>query len=163
MLAAIGLKSSWIYKKIQVLAIFDDLDTILLMIPLQIMMIGLRFHLITRDILSLLPDLPENGLLVVFIKHTSAGITINENADPDVRHDFNTFFNKLVPDGAPYFVHTLEGPDDMSAHIKASLIGTSVSIPIRNHRLNLGTWQGIYLCEFRDGGDKRKLSITILE
>lgn len=87
------------------------------------------FHLITRDILSLLPDLPENGLLVVFIKHTSAGITINENADPDVRHDFNTFFNKLVPDGAPYFVHTLEGPDDMSAHIKASLIGTSVSIP----------------------------------
>ena len=121
------------------------------------------FHLITCDILSLLPDLPENGLLVVFIKHTSAGITINENADPDVRHDFNTFFNKLVPDGAPYFVHTLEGPDDMSAHIKASLIGTSVSIPIRNHRLNLGTWQGIYLCEFRDGGDKRKLSITILE
>ena len=121
------------------------------------------FHLITRDILSLLPDLPENGLLVVFIKHTSAGITINENADPDVRHDFNTFFNKLVPDGAPYFVHTLEGPDDMSAHIKASLIGTSVSIPIRNHRLNLGTWQGIYLCEFRDGGDKRKLSITIFE
>lgn len=122
------------------------------------------FHLITRDILSLLPDLPENGLLVVFIKHTSAaGIAINENADPDVRHDFNTFFNKLVPDGAPYFVHTLEGPDDMSAHIKASLIGTSVSIPIRNHRLNLGTWQGIYLCEFRDGGDKRKLSITILE
>ena len=115
------------------------------------------FHLITRDILSLLPDLPENGLLVVFIKHTSAGITM------DVRHDFNTFFNKLVPDGAPYFVHTLEGPDDMSAHIKASLIGTSVSIPIRNHRLNLGTWQGIYLCEFRDGGDKRKLSITILE
>lgn len=120
-------------------------------------------QLITRDILSLLPDLPENGLLVVFIKHTSAGIAINENADPDVRHDFNTFFNKLVPDGAPYFVHTLEGPDDMSAHIKASLIGTSVSIPIRNHRLNLGTWQGIYLCEFRDGGDKRKLSITILE
>ena len=116
-----------------------------------------------RGFHSLLPDLPENGLLVVFIKHTSAGITINENADPDVRHDFNTFFNKLVPDGAPYFVHTLEGPDDMSAHIKASLIGTSVSIPIRNHRLNLGTWQGIYLCEFRDGGDKRKLSITILE
>ena len=121
------------------------------------------FHLITRDILSLLPYLPENGLLVVFIKHTSAGIAINEIADPDVRHDFNTFFNKLVPDGAPYFVHTLEGPDDMSAHIKASLIGTSVSIPIRNHRLNLGTWQGIYFCEFRDGGDKRKLRITILE
>ena len=121
------------------------------------------FHLITHDVLSLIPELPENGLLVVFIKHTSAGITINENADPDVRHDFNTFFNKLVPDGAHYFIHTEEGPDDMSAHIKASLIGTSVTIPIRNHRLNLGTWQGIYLCEFRDGGDRRKLSITILE
>ena len=121
------------------------------------------FHLITHDVLSLIPELPENGLLVVFIKHTSAGITINENADPDVRHDFNTFFNKLVPDRVPYFIHTEEGPDDMSAHIKASLIGTSVTIPIRNHRLNLGTWQGIYLCEFRDGGDRRKLSITILE
>ena len=112
------------------------------------------FHLITRDIVSQLPALPESGLLVVFIKHTSAGLTINENADPDVRHDFQTFFNKLV--------HTLEGPDDMSAHIKASLVGSSVTIPIKNHRLNLGTWQGVYLCEFRDGGDTRKLSITIL-
>ena len=109
------------------------------------------FHLITRDIVSQLPALPESGLL-----------TINENADPDVRHDFQTFFNKLVPDGAPYFIHTLEGPDDMSAHIKASLIGSSVTIPIKNHRLNLGTWQGVYLGEFRDGGDTRKLSITIL-
>ena len=104
------------------------------------------FHLITRDIVSQLPALPESGLLVVFIKHTSAGLTINENADPDV----------------PYFIHTLEGPDDMSAHIKASLVGSSVTIPIKNHRLNLGTWQGVYLCEFRDGGDTRKLSITIL-
>ena len=120
------------------------------------------FHLITRDIVSQLPALPESGLLVVFIKHTSAGLTINENADPDVRHDFQTFFNKLVPDGAPYFIHTLEGPDVMSAHIKASLIGSSVTIPIKNHRLNLGTWQGVYLGEFRDGGDTRKLSITIL-
>ena len=120
------------------------------------------FHLITRDIVSQLPPLPESGLLVVFIKHTSAGLTINENADPDVRHDFQTFFNKLVPDGAPYFIHTLEGPDDMSAHIKASLIGSSVTIPIKNHRLNLGTWQGVYLGEVRDGGDTRKLSITIL-
>ena len=120
------------------------------------------FHLITRDIISQLPALPESGLLVIFIKHTSAGLTINENADPDVRHDFQTFFNKLVPDGAPYFIHTLEGPDDMSAHIKASLIGSSVTIPIKNHRLNLGTWQGVYLCEFRNGGDTRKLSITIL-
>ena len=87
------------------------------------------FHLITRDIISQLPALPESGLLVIFIKHTSAGLTINENADPDVRHDFQTFFNKLVPDGAPYFIHTLEGPDDMSAHIKASLIGSSVTYP----------------------------------
>lgn len=120
------------------------------------------FHLITRDVLSHLPQLPESGMILVFIKHTSAGITINENADPDVRQDFKTFFNKLVPDGAPYFVHTLEGPDDMSAHIKASLIGTSVCIPIKNHRLNLGTWQGLYLCEFRSEGDSRTLSLTII-
>jgi len=120
------------------------------------------FHLITRNVISSLPELPESGLLVVFIKHTSAALTINENADPDVRKDFNTFFNRLVPDGASYFVHTLEGPDDMSAHIKSSLLGASVTIPIKNHHLNLGTWQGIYLCEFRDGGDSRKLSITII-
>lgn len=120
------------------------------------------FHLVTRNIVSHLPELPESGLLFVFIKHTSAALTLNENADPSVRHDFNTFFNKLVPDGASYFTHTLEGDDDMSAHIKASLLGSSVTIPIKNHRLNLGTWQGIYLCEFRDGGDSRRLSITIL-
>lgn len=121
------------------------------------------FHLITKDIISHLPEeLPESGLLVVFIKHTSAALTINENADPDVRRDFNTFFNKLIPDGDACFTHTLEGDDDMSAHIKASLLGASVTIPIKNYRLNLGTWQGIYLCEFRNGGDNRKLSITIL-
>jgi len=120
------------------------------------------FHLVTRDIVSRLPELPENGLLFLFIKHTSAALTLNENADPSVRHDFNTFFKKLVPDGASYFTHTLEGDDDMSAHIKASLLGSSVTIPIKNHRLNLGTWQGIYLCEFRDGGDSRRLSITII-
>lgn len=119
-------------------------------------------HLITRDILSKLPVLPDSGILLLFIKHTSAGITINENADPDVREDFNSFFNKLVPDGTSYFIHTLEGPDDMSAHIKASIIGSSITIPIKDSRLNLGIWQGIYLCEFRDGGDRRKLSITIL-
>lgn len=120
------------------------------------------FHLITRDIVSRLPELPENGLLMVFIKHTSAALTINENADPSVRDDFESFFDRLIPDGAPYFTHTLEGADDMSAHIKASLIGTSVTIPIKNGHLNLGTWQGIYLCEFRDGGDYRKLSVTVL-
>lgn len=120
------------------------------------------FHLITREVTSRLPRLPESGLLVVFIKHTSAGLTINENADPSVRTDFNAFFDKLVPDGAAYFTHTDEGDDDMSAHIKASLMGASVTIPIRNHRLNMGTWQGIYLGEFRDRGGCRTLSITIL-
>ncbi len=120
------------------------------------------FHLITRIIAQQLPPLPQHGLLVVFIKHTSAALTINENADPDVRKDFQSFFNRLVPDAAPYFVHTLEGPDDMSAHIKASLLGSSITIPIKDHRLNLGTWQGIYLCEFRDGGDSRRLSVSIL-
>ena len=98
------------------------------------------FHLITRDIVSQLPPLPESGLLVVFIKHTSAGLTINENADPDVRHDFQTFFNKLVPDGAPYFIHTLEGPDDMSAHIKACLLYTSE--PRRTESQHPGTPPG---------------------
>lgn len=120
------------------------------------------FHLITSEIVSRLPALPESGILLVFIKHTSAAITLNENADPDVRTDFETFFNRLVPDGSPYFVHTLEGADDMPAHIKASLLGASVTIPIKNHRLNLGTWQGIYLCEFRNGGGNRQLSLTIL-
>ena len=120
------------------------------------------FHLITRDIVSQLPPLPESGLLVVFIKHTSAGLTINENADPDVRHDFQTFFNKLVPDRASY-----QGGFYMGTHIVRAFkgmdeVGSSVTIPIKNHRLNLGTWQGVYLGEFRDGGDTRKLSITIL-
>lgn len=120
------------------------------------------FHLITRDIVNRLPDLPENGMLIAFIKHTSAALTLNENADPDVRKDFHTFFNRLVPDGSPFFVHTLEGTDDMSAHIKASLLGASVIIPIKNHQLNLGIWQGIYLCEFRNAGGRREISITIL-
>lgn len=120
------------------------------------------FHLITREVVSRLPELPENGILIVFIKHTSAALTINENADPSVRVDFESFFDKIVPDGASYFTHVLEGDDDMSAHIKASLLGASVTLPIRNHRLNLGIWQGIYLCEFRDDGDYRKLSITLL-
>ncbi|MDR1003596.1 MAG: secondary thiamine-phosphate synthase enzyme YjbQ [Prevotellaceae bacterium] len=120
------------------------------------------FHLITRDVTGQLPPLPANGILTLFIRHTSAAITLNENADPDVRQDFASFFDRLVPDGAPYFIHTLEGTDDMSAHIKASLIGSSVTIPIKNHRLHLGTWQGIYLCEFRDSGDRRRLSATVM-
>ncbi len=119
------------------------------------------FHIITSEILSHLSDLPENGLMNIFIQHTSAGLTINENADPDVRVDFESIFNKLVPENLPFLVHTLEGPDDMPAHIKASMVGSSVNIPIMDGRLQLGTWQGIYLCEFRNRGGARKLIVTI--
>ena len=119
------------------------------------------YHIITQDILRDLPDLPDEGLLHIFIRHTSAGLTINENADPDVRLDFETIFNRLVPEGMKDLVHTLEGPDDMPAHIKASIVGSSVCIPIVNRRLALGTWQGIYLCEFRNNGGQRKLIATI--
>ncbi|OFX43540.1 MAG: secondary thiamine-phosphate synthase [Bacteroidetes bacterium GWA2_30_7] len=119
------------------------------------------FHLITNEILQNLPKLPEIGLLNLFIKHTSAAISINENADYTVRVDMENFFNKLVPENLPYFEHTSEGSDDMPAHIKASLIGQSVSIPISNNKLNLGTWQGIYLCEFRRHAGKRKIVVTV--
>lgn len=120
------------------------------------------FHLITREVLAALPELTKIkvGMLQVFIKHTSAALTINENADPTVRSDFESHFNKMVPENAPYYQHTYEGPDDMPAHIKASLLGPSVQIPITNGRLNLGTWQGIYLCEHRDYGGSRKLVLT---
>lgn len=119
------------------------------------------FHLITNLITNNLPPLPETGLLNIFIKHTSAAITINENADPSVRIDFNSFSNRLVPDGDRIFSHILEGADDMPAHIKSSLYGQSLTIPISRGRLNLGTWQGIYLCEFRDYGGNRNVVITI--
>jgi secondary thiamine-phosphate synthase enzyme len=119
------------------------------------------FHLITNEILNQLPDLPKTGLLHVFIKHTSAGLTINENADPTVRDDFEMMMNKIVPENDPDYKHTLEGPDDMPAHIKSSMMGSSVSAPITNHQLNTGTWQGIYLCEFRNSGGARKLVVTI--
>lgn len=120
------------------------------------------FHLITSVIVNALPELKEikQGMLQVFIKHTSAGLTINENADPTVRVDFESHFNKMVPENAPYYQHTLEGSDDMPAHIKASLLGNSVTIPITNGKLNLGTWQGIYLCEHRNHGGGRKIVIT---
>lgn len=120
------------------------------------------FHLITNEIVRSLPDLPDVGIAHVFINHTSAGLTINENADPDVRYDFHQFINRLVPENAPYYSHILEGSDDMPAHIKASLVGQSVSIPVNNGRLSMGTWQGLYLCEFRDRGGSRKLTVTIL-
>ena len=119
------------------------------------------FHLITGEILRNLPPLPEVGLLHLFIKHTSAGLSINENADPDVRMDMESIFNHLVKEREPYYQHTLEGNDDMPAHAKSSIIGTSVTIPITNGKLNLGTWQGIYLCEFRDCGGNRRMVATI--
>jgi secondary thiamine-phosphate synthase enzyme len=117
-------------------------------------------HLITEYITSELGELPNHGLLNIFIKHTSAGLTINENADPTVREDFNNYFNKLVPENQDYYTHTLEGPDDLPAHIKSSLCDISLNIPITNKNLNLGTWQGIYLCEFRNNGGRRKLVLT---
>jgi len=119
------------------------------------------FHLITNLVRKALPKLPEAGLLNVFILHTSAGLTINENADPDVRTDYETIFNKLVPENDPTYIHTIEGPDDMPAHVKSTLAGSSVTIPITNGRLHLGTWQGIFLCEFRNRGGKRKLVLTV--
>lgn len=120
------------------------------------------FHLITDEILSQIPiDAIEAGLFHVFIKHTSASLTINENADPSVLSDFESHFNTSVPENASYYKHTYEGPDDMPAHLKASTLGSSVSIPITNGRLNLGTWQGIYLGEHRDHGGNRRLVVTV--
>lgn len=121
------------------------------------------FHLITEEIINAVGDLPENGLLSVFIQHTSAALTINENADPSVRVDFNEVFDRLVPENEPYYTHTYEGPDDMPAHIKSSLLNSSITIPIVNGRLALGTWQGIYLCEFRNRASGRKLLISVYE
>ena len=132
-------------------------------IELQLSPYKRGYHLITDIIENELTNLPKSGLLNIFIKHTSAAITINENADPSVRVDFERIFNKLVPEALPYYTHTMEGDDDMPAHIKASLIGNSLTIPISNHKLNLGTWQGIYLCEFRNSGGSRKLVLSILE
>ena len=119
------------------------------------------FHLITNKVLNQIPKLPKTGIFHLFIKHTSAGLTINENADPSVRVDFESVFNKIMPENEPYLTHTLEGSDDMPAHIKSTLVGSSITIPITNHQLNLGIWQGIYLCEFRNYGGNRKLVVTI--
>lgn len=119
------------------------------------------FHLITYHIENAIP-LPETGVLHVFIQHTSAGLTINENADPTVQDDLEASFNHVVKENEPFYQHTYEGPDDMPAHIKSSMVGSSVTVPITNGRLNLGTWQGIYLCEFRNNGGSRKLVLTVL-
>lgn len=119
------------------------------------------FHLITDQVVAALPPLPQFGLLHVFILHTSAGLAINENYDPSVRTDFNAIFDHLVPENESYYTHTLEGADDMPAHVKSALVGHSVTIPIQNGALRLGTWQGIYLGEFRDHGGRRKLVLTV--
>ncbi|WP_340105751.1 secondary thiamine-phosphate synthase enzyme YjbQ [Rhodohalobacter sp. 8-1] len=121
------------------------------------------FHLITNEILDKLPDLQEveTGMAHIFIQHTSAGLSINENADPSVRRDFETHFNRMVPEDTSLFEHTLEGPDDMTSHIKSSILGHSVSVPVTNGRFNLGTWQGIYLCEHRNSGGRRRLIVTV--
>ena len=121
-------------------------------------------HLITREILDNLPKpLPKVGLLNLFVKHTSCALSINENADPDVRSDMEKIMNHIVKENEPYYDHVLEGADDMPAHAKSSLFGVSVTIPTTNGRLNLGTWQGIYLCEFRDYGGPRSIVATIYE
>lgn len=119
------------------------------------------FHLITTEVIAAISSLPPEGLFHLFIQHTSAGLTISENADPDVRVDFESIFNSLVPENLPFLEHTMEGPDDMPAHIKTSLVGTSISVPIVGGRLALGIWQGIYLCEFRNAGGPRKLIATV--
>ncbi len=120
------------------------------------------FHLITDEILNNFPEVSQiaTGILQAFIKHTSAGLTINEDADPTVRKDFESHFNRMVPENQSYYKHTSEGPDDMPAHIKASILGTSIQIPITEGKLNFGTWQGIYLCEHRNNGGPRGIVIT---
>jgi secondary thiamine-phosphate synthase enzyme len=120
------------------------------------------FHLITHLIENQLRELPTHGLVNIFIKHTSAGLTINENADPTVRQDLDGYFDRAVPENQSWYRHTMEGADDMPAHIKAALVGNSITIPVTNGRLNLGTWQGIYLCEFRNHASGRQLVVTVL-
>ena len=122
------------------------------------------FHLITDELVRGLPELAaiDIGLAHFFLLHTSASLSINENADASVRHDMEAHFNALAPENAPYYIHTYEGSDDMPAHLKASILGSSVDIPITNGKLNLGTWQGIYLCEHRNNGGSRKLFVTII-
>lgn len=120
------------------------------------------FHLVTSEVLGNLPPLPGKGLLNLLIKHTSAALALCENADPDVRADLASIFDRLVPENAPYYLHTFEGPDDMPSHAKSIIAGVSLSIPISGGKLNVGRWQGIYLCEFRDYGGPRKLVATVI-
>ena len=121
------------------------------------------FHLVTNEIISQLPEITDFrvGLANIFIQHTSASLTINENADPTVRDDFESYFNEIVAENKPYFKHTYEGPDDMPAHLKGSMMGFDINIPITSGQLNLGTWQGIYLCEHRNHGGSRRIIVTL--
>lgn len=119
-------------------------------------------HLVTGEVMRQLLTLPQKGLLNLLIKHTSAALALNENADPDVRHDLNMIFDRLVQENAPFYLHTDEGPDDMPSHAKSVIVGSTLTLPITDGHLNLGTWQGIYLCEFRDYGGPRRLIATIL-
>ena len=119
------------------------------------------YNLITSLIEKEVPPLPEKGLLHILVKHTSAGITLNENADPSVRTDFESFINQMIPEDEPVYIHTLEGSDDMPAHLKSSVIGSELTIPVTHHKLNLGIWQGIYFCEFRNHGGSRRLVLTV--
>ena len=118
-------------------------------------------HLITDEILRAVPGLPGTGIMNILLKHTSAGLTLNENADPSARADLESILDRMVPEDRPFYTHTLEGSDDMPSHAKCSIVGTSLTLPITGGRLNLGTWQGIYLCEFRNDGGRRRLVITI--
>lgn len=119
-------------------------------------------HLVTGEIMRQISHLPAKGILHLLIKHTSAALALNENADPDVRHDLNAIFNRLVPENAPFYLHTDEGPDDMPSHAKAIIVGSSLTLPVTNGHLNLGTWQGIYLCEFRNHGGRRNIVATVI-
>ena len=123
---------------------------------------GRGFHLVTNEVLRNLPPLPEIGMLHLFIKHTSAALSINENADPDVQRDLNAIFDRLVKERETYYQHTFEGDDDMPAHAKSTIIGSSITIPITSGRLNMGIWQGIYLCEFRNHAASRRIVATII-
>lgn len=120
------------------------------------------FHLVTQEVLKNLPQLPETGILNLFIKHTSAALSINENADPNVRTDMESIFNNMIKERQPYYEHVLEGDDDMPAHAKSVIVGPGITIPITNGKLNLGTWQGIYLCEFRNYGGARRIVATVM-
>ena len=120
------------------------------------------YHLVTARIRDELGTLPDTGVVSLFIMHTSAALSLNENADPDVRDDFESFLNKLIPENDPVYTHILEGSDDMPAHLKSSLLGPEVTIPVKDGKLHMGTWQGIYLCEFRNRGGRRRITATII-